>query len=253
MNRLKINIEKMTKIGIVLAIVYSTLTGTHAQTFKNEQLKYPRVRQAYTKNWPQLSKLLGKANITNEQFKLFVRAYKLDHKLELWVSNSFEENYKLLKTYEIVASSGQLGPKRKQGDLQVPEGVYKIDRFNPNSSYHLSLGLNYPNKADILNGDKQPGGDIFIHGSDVTIGCLPLTDSKIEEVYSLALMAKNSGQKYIYVHIYPFDYQQHNLSNYQNSPNYSFWKSLEPIHAYFGKHKKVPTVHINKQGHYQLN
>ena len=83
--------------------------------------------------------------------------------------------------------SGTTGPKRLQGDFQVPEGFYHINEFNPNSNYHLSMGLNYPNSSDrILSDSLRPGGEIYIHGSCVSVGCIPLNDDEIEELYLIA-------------------------------------------------------------------
>lgn len=103
--------------------------------------------------------------------------------------------FRLIKDYQICSLSGELGPKRQQGDLQVPEGFYWIDRFNPASNFYLSLGINYPNQFDrILGKSGELGGDIFIHGGCVTIGCIPITDDKIKELYLIAVEAKSNGQ-----------------------------------------------------------
>ncbi|MFC7667854.1 murein L,D-transpeptidase family protein [Hymenobacter humi] len=106
----------------------------------------------------------------------------------------------------------------------MPEGFYQIDRFNPKSEYHLSLGLNYPNAADLALGEPDPGGDIFIHGGEVTIGCLPITDIGIEEVYLIAVAARAAGQTLIPVHIFPFPLTESELARRTASPNYAFWR-----------------------------
>ena len=114
---------------------------------------------------------------------IYIRSFKYDGQLEVWVKNERKEPYKLFKTYKICALAGTLGPKRMAGDYQVPEGFYYINEFNPNSNYHLSLGLNYPNLSDkVLSDSLRPGGDIYIHGSCVTVGCIPVTDQQIEEI-----------------------------------------------------------------------
>src|SRR5690606_32704350 len=95
----------------------------------------------------------------------------------------------------------------------VPEGIYHVDRFNPNSKFHLSLGLNYPNASDKVRSDKTaPGSDIFIHGSNVSIGCLAMGNDPIEEIYAIATKAKTSGNK-IRVDIFPFRLTEENLAN----------------------------------------
>jgi len=108
--------------------------------------------------------------------------------LELWALDQ-KNSWKLIHTYPILAASGKLGPKLKEGDLQVPEGIYQITWLNPNSHYHLSMKINYPNKYDWekakLENRKQPGSDIFIHGKAVSIGCLAIGDEAIEELFTL--------------------------------------------------------------------
>ena len=157
----------------------------------------------------------------------------------------------LIRTYPIAAASGGPGPKRREGDNQVPEGVYQVNRFNPNSRFHLSLGLNYPNKSDRILGDPtRPGGDIFIHGNRVSIGCMAMTDAKIEEIYKIASQAKST----ITVQLFPcrMDGQAYaELKQHYPQLN-GFWDQLEPIYAVFEKTHRVPQVTISKQGGYVL-
>ena len=125
---------------------------------------------------------------------IYFRAFKSEKILELYVQDSMKQ-YILFHSYPICAASGALGAKRREGDKQVPEGVYHINRFNPKSDYHLSLGLDYPNPSDLRFCDAtKPGGDIFIHGGCASIGCLAMTDDAIKELYLLAQAAKEKGQ-----------------------------------------------------------
>ena len=240
-----------TKIVILLIFLFNSYS-TFCQSFKKEQLKYERVRNAFDDKWDNLSKSLAEISIESNDYKIFIRAFKLDKKLEVWVSKLSSEKFKLFKVYNIAASSGNLGPKRKEGDYQVPEGFYKIERFNPFSDYHLSLGINYPNSADKILGDKKLGGDIYIHGSNVTIGCIPITNDKIEELYILAVQAKNNGQKNIYVHIFPFDFDKNQLSLFAKNPNYNFWQNLNEGYSKFNKTKQIPYIEIDKNGKYNV-
>jgi murein L,D-transpeptidase YafK len=131
----------------------------------------------------------------------------------------------------------------------VPEGFYHINHFNAESFYHLSMGINYPNAADRFHADKKhPGGAIYIHGACVTIGCIPLTDEKIEEVYLLALEARNNGQKHLPVHIFPFEMNNKNLEKYSKlyPSQQTFWQNLKIGYDYFELHKKIPTFSIAK-------
>lgn len=104
---------------------------------------------------------------------------------------------KALKSYRIGLGGNPVGPKQFEGDGKTPEGAYFIDRQNPNSTYHLSLGISYPNQNDYEAAKavgKEPGGDIFIHGrsrknrgrgKDWTAGCIAVKDREMEEIYSM--------------------------------------------------------------------
>ncbi len=156
--------------------------------------------------------------------------------------------------------SGTTGPKRLQGDYQVPEGFYYINEFNPNSNYHLSLGLNYPNASDrILSDSLRPGGDIFIHGSCVSVGCIPLTDDEIEDVYIITSYAKASGQDFIPVHVFPVKYSVKKSMEYltqatkNNKTLQKFSSDLREAFDKFEEKKQVPLVMINRKGQYVFN
>lgn len=115
--------------------------------------------------------------------------------LELWAHNNNTST--LITTYPIKAASGHLGPKLNEGDRQVPEGIYKILSFNPNSAYHLSMKLNYPNEFDLkyakIEGREYPGTNIFIHGKAISIGCLAMGDPVIEELFTLVHKVKRQN------------------------------------------------------------
>lgn len=192
---------------------------------------------------------------TGEPFMLFFRAFKLEKTLELWAKNQADSSFILLNSYPICAVSGSLGPKRQEGDKQVPEGVYHINRFNPKSKFYLSLGLNYPNEADRLLSDPvRPGGDIFIHGGCVSIGCLAMTDDQIKEIYILAEMAKENGQGQIEMHIFPTKMNDEAVAKLIGAqPEFAiFWRELEPIYQFFEETQMLPNVRVDSLGAYQL-
>ena len=210
----------------------------------------PRVREAYAQKGHIVKKMLSKKSIDFDSLNIFFRAFKKEKILEVWGKNMFDEKYQLIITYDICKSSGQLGPKRREGDYQVPEGVYYIDRMNPKSLFHLSLGLNYPNASDkILSDIDAPGSDIFIHGSCITVGCLPMTDDKIKEIYLFAELAKRSGQEEIPVHIFPFKMTDKNI-NRENSEYRNFWKNLKDGYDFFEINHKVPSINVDSEGRY---
>ena len=222
-----------------------------AQTFKATQQKAARVKSAYSEKWEDLKSDLKKKGI-KENFELFMRVFKEDKVVEVWLKSKEEKEFRLFKTYAICASSGELGPKRKKGDGQVPEGFYSIAVFNPYSSYHLSIGINYPNASDKIIGTGNLGGDIMIHGSCVTIGCMPLTDTYIKEVYVLCVEAKNNGQQTIPVHIFPTKMDEKGMTFLleTNPKQLDFWKNLQTGYNYFEQKKQLPKVTIDKKGKY---
>ncbi|WP_131535654.1 L,D-transpeptidase family protein [Pedobacter nototheniae] len=204
--------------------------GAKAQDdFKTQQLKFERVRTAYKEKWEDLNKFLKHDGFGNH-FSMAINAYKAEGKVEIWLKNSNEKKYKLFRTYDFCAHSGTLGPKVIEGDGQTPEGFYKVNVFNPMSNFYLSLGVDYPNATDLARTgkDRKPGGDIYIHGNCVTVGCIPLTDEKIKEVYVLAVEARNNGQQDIPVTIMPFKMTKANLDRYIKAypQQKSFWEGL---------------------------
>jgi murein L,D-transpeptidase YafK len=190
--------------------------------------------------------------------EVFVRWLKREAALELWARND-GRRFHLVATYPILASSGLPGPKRREGDRQVPEGFYEMDRFNPQSSYHLSLGLNYPNAADLVHADpQQPGSDIFIHGSNQSIGCAPLGDEAIEELYLAALDARATGQQWIAVHVFPArmtgaEWERFAAQETASRPELAeFWAQLRPGYKAFEQRRLVPEIAITDDGSYVL-
>ncbi|MBF0294346.1 MAG: L,D-transpeptidase family protein [Magnetococcales bacterium] len=141
--------------------------------------------------------------------RLALLAFKQERRLELWGAEP-GKSPRWIKNYPFTAFSGELGPKRKQGDRQIPEGIYRITFLNPESSYHLSMKLDYPNEYDramaIADRRKDLGGDIFIHGDSYSVGCIALGDRAIEELFVLTAL---SGQENIQVIISPYDLRRH--------------------------------------------
>lgn len=188
---------------------------------------------------------------------MYVRSFKHEKQLEVWLKNDWSEKFELFKVYKVCATSGTFGPKRKEGDKQIPEGFYYINEFKPNSNYHLALGLNYPNVSDaILSDQHKPGGDIYIHGNCVTIGCLPLTDSLIEQVYYLASVVKDQGQDFIPVHIFPVRYDNASAMKQFVSKAKSkrgveeFAQQIQDAYEFFEDTHQLPAIMIGKNGNY---
>jgi hypothetical protein len=132
---------------------------------------------------------LARAGVPARPDRLWLVAFKDDRRMELWASKAGGQRV-LVTTWRILGASGTSGPKLREGDRQVPEGVYGLGELNPNSNYHLSLRVNYPSEKDrawaARDGRIRLGGDIFIHGKDVSIGCLAIGDDAVEELFWLA-------------------------------------------------------------------
>lgn len=189
--------------------------------------------------------------------ELYIRSFKFDRQLEVWVKGEDNETFKLFKIYKVCMQSGSMGPKRFEGDYQVPEGFYYINEFKTNTNYHLALGINYPNASDrILSDSLHPGNNIYIHGDCVSTGCIAISDAPIEELYVLASQAKMNGQDFIPVHLFPVKYNVKASLAYLarttkgNQPLQKFAINLKEAYDYFETNKKLPVVIVDKDGNY---
>lgn len=243
--------------GVVPSGKLSAQNSASQVHFIDYQRSIPKIGDMLRRKEDTLMKQFREKGLAWPARFLYIRSFKYDSQLEVWIKNSKDEKYKLFKTYKICALAGTLGPKRLAGDYQVPEGFYYINEFNPKSEYHLSLGLNYPNASDrILSDSLQPGKDIYIHGSCVTTGCIPITDGQIEELYILAAHAKDMGEDFIPVHIFPVNFNNTRSVEYLNkylqtfSEYTPFAKSMRNAFNYFEKYREVPFVMVNGKGEY---
>ncbi|MCO6494954.1 MAG: hypothetical protein J5I91_04625 [Bacteroidetes bacterium] len=224
------------------------------------QLQNKRVYNAALMNESILKKIFEGSNVSYPPRYIYWRAFKAEQELELWAKDSSSQPYKLIKTYPISRLCGDLGPKRREGDMQIPEGFYKVTDFNPNSSYWLSFKINYPNGSDsILGSKKRLGGNIFIHGDTVTIGCLPMTDSLIKEIYWLTILNKNvlDSSEFIPFHIYPIRLSNENWQllykeYWGDQTKIQFWNSLQGVYNYFENDFQIPEITIDDKGFYKV-
>lgn len=161
----------------------------------------------------KLNPYFTKANVAYPPKEVTLIALKKEKKLELWARDNGEFRY--IRNYKIQAASGVAGPKLRQGDKQVPEGIYRISGLNPNSHYHLSMKINYPNEFDLMHAKREgrftPGSDIFIHGKAVSIGCLAIGDDAIDELFVLTALV---GKENVKVLIAPHDPRTTPLRSY---------------------------------------
>ncbi len=250
----------MIKFCLVCGVFLLNIISVHAQPLLlNSQKHFPRVANAFKFKEDSLKKQFANLGLSWPAKQLYLRNFKYDSQLEVWVRGNRNDPFVLFKTYKVCALSGALGPKRMEGDYQVPEGFYYINELNPQSKYHLSLGLNYPNAADRVNSKMEnPGGEIFIHGTCATVGCIPIQNDQIEELYVMAALAQEAGQQFIPVHIFPIKFNTQKNGTvlqkaYELNPSYSiFVNKLKEVFDYFERTKKLPLISINKKGVYQL-
>lgn len=174
---------------------------------------------------------------------LFIRIFKQSAELELWLKDR-SGKWQLFQNYPICYFSGLLGPKLKEGDRQSPEGFYKVSKpqMNPNSTYHLSFNLGFPNKYDRANG--RTGSYLMVHGNCVSIGCYAMTDEKIEEIYTLASAAFKSGHKSYQVHVFPFRMTDQNMQLHRQSKWIGFWQDLKQGYDFFEELRILPKITV---------
>ena len=180
---------------------------------------------------------------------IFIRIFKIPGTLEVWIRKN--SRYQLFKEYPICSYSGFPGPKLHEGDWQSPEGFYSVSarQMNPNSSYHLSFNIGYPNEFDRAR--KRTGSAIMVHGECSSRGCFAMGNNKMEEIYLLAQSALTMGQERFEVHVFPFKLTSRNLFKFRSSPWIGFWKKLQPGFEAFERNHQVPDI-IVEQGNYVL-
>ena len=246
-------------INVVVAQPPQQKGGNNSFSFIDYQKTFPRPTEAMEKKEDTLQKQFEAQKLVWPAKYIYIRSFKYDSQLEVWVKNEIKDQFKLFKTYKVCALAGTLGPKRMEGDYQVPEGFYYINEFNPRSNYYLSLGINYPNVSDrILSDSLRPGSGIFIHGSCVTVGCIPIRDEQIDELYILAAHAKDQGQDFIPVHIFPVRFTKEKSVKYlenltKDDPSLKkFTNRLEDAFDYFEKYKQLPVIMIDEKGGYSI-
>jgi murein L,D-transpeptidase YafK len=204
------------------------------------------VTKARAERAEDVARMYRDAGLAGAPTELFVRAFKAERTLELW-GGARGKPLRLLRTFALCGFSGELGPKRARGDLQIPEGLYRINVFNPRSQFHLSLGIDYPNQSDrIRTAGNDPGGEIFLHGGCATIGCLPIGDAEIEVLYLALLDVRSRGQQSIAVHIFPTKLAAGWRARVAQARQwFAFWDELERFYEDFEQTRRPPRFRIH--------
>ena len=216
---------------------------------------HSRVAEARSRCEPLLRATFAAVGVAYPPAALHLRGFKLERCLELWAQAAGDPRlpFVLVTAFPILGLSGTPGPKRREGDLQVPEGFYRVDRFNPRSRFYLSLGLDYPNASDrrLAPDPARPGSDIFIHGGERSRGCLAIGDEAMAFLYLAALDTSGSGRRAITVHLLPCRMDTPDwvglLAPWHtaNPGLYPFWQNLAESCRQFEQHRQPPRIQID--------
>lgn len=239
-------------VGVLVAVIAGLLVAYWPQLF--ELYEKEMIRAERIERWglassgqtlpgtPDLSDLPGRLAAKGMALgaPVLVRVFKREFALEVWLKKG--DRYELFTTYPICMWSGDLGPKRKEGDHQSPEGFYTVDKssLNPNSSYHLSFNLGYPNAFDRSHG--RTGSFLMVHGDCRSVGCYAMTDAVIDEIWKLATASLDAGQPRFQVQVLPFRMNEKNMAWHAKDENASFWRQLKEGNDLFERNKLPPLV-----------
>lgn len=175
-----------------------------------------------------------------------LRIFKEEGILEIWKADR-SNRFQMMKSYQICAWSGKLGPKVKEGDRQAPEGFYPLgpQHMNPNSQYYLAINTGFPNTYDRAN--ARSGSNLMIHGACSSSGCYSMSDEQMVEIFAFARDAFKGGQKTIQLQAYPFRMTAENMARHRDNPNIEFWKMLKAGYDNFQVTKRPPEVGVCDQ------
>jgi murein L,D-transpeptidase YafK len=178
-----------------------------------------------------------------ETSPIFVRLYKETSELEIWKQRE-NGDYALLKTFQICKWSGALGPKKKEGDRQAPEGIYIVGpgQMNPASHYYLSFNIGYPNSFDRSLG--RTGSNLMVHGACSSSGCYSMTDADAGVIFALARDSFRGGQTSFQIQALPFRMTAENLAKHKDDENMPFWRMLKVGSDNFDLTLKPPKVDV---------
>ncbi|GJD48291.1 hypothetical protein OPKNFCMD_1008 [Methylobacterium crusticola] len=192
---------------------------------------------------PAATVALMAARDTTPAAPIVLRAYKQESEIEVW-KRAGSGRYVLVKTFPICRWSGQLGPKTRAGDRQVPEGFYTVAprQMNPNSAYYLSFDVGYPNAYDRAHGGT--GSALMVHGTCSSAGCFAMTDRQVGEIYALAREAFAGGQAAFAFQAYPFRMTALAMARHRTDPHIGFWRQLKEGSDRFEATGREPLVSV---------
>ena len=195
----------MRSLFLVLSILVFTSSYSMAPKLNWDNAVDNAVRKYGLRTEPELLRLFAKSNVEYPPKDIALLAFKKERRMELWAKDS-NTTWRYIHTYPLTAFSGRLGPKLKERDGQIPEGIYRLITFNPFSSMHLSMMIDYPNDFDRLqaskDGRRRLGNNIFLHGKSLSVGCLAVGDRAIDQLF---LLVRRVGLSHVKLIIAPND------------------------------------------------
>ncbi|MCA9667458.1 MAG: L,D-transpeptidase family protein [Myxococcales bacterium] len=199
-----------------------------------------RDRGAHERRKATVKAMFKRAGVAFPPAEMMLRVFKREARLEVWASSRRGARMSRVTTYEICSQGSGLGPKLREGDGKTPEGFYKLDLYNRNSSYHLAMRISYPNRLDRQRG--RTGSAIMIHGKCVSIGCLAMTDARIEELWVMARAARR--RRAVAVHIYPARDMASLIAAESAGKRRAFWQDLAAVKGAFDRSQVMPSVKV---------
>ncbi|WP_192936082.1 L,D-transpeptidase family protein [Sinorhizobium medicae] len=229
-----VTIVRMVKIGLALSAA-AFLSGCLAMGLYDLSKAPPQLSKKV------LAEMAKKKMSPNSP--VLVRIFKKESELEVWKADA-SGTYALFKTYPMCRWSGKLGPKKKDGDRQAPEGFYHVSArmLNPNSQYYVSFNLGYPNRLESALG--YTGEALMVHGACSSAGCYAMTDRGVGEIYAIVQRALAAGQKHFQVQAYPFRMTTENMALHKGDPSMAFWKTLKQGYDAFAFSRRQPKVSV---------
>ncbi len=208
-----------------------------------------RIDRARREKRAIVEQLFARAKVAFPPRQVLLRAFKKDKRLEVWAAAKAKGPLTHVTSYQVCYASGVIGPKRREGDLQVPEGFYRLSFFKAKSDYHMAMQVSYPNTSDRILGDpRTPGGEIMVHGDCVSIGCLAMSDERIEELWLITRAAPRP----IRIHIFPSRDMKGLIASAAHPQHEAFWRNLMLGHDRFAKDHVIPGVRVKADGSYSF-
>ncbi|TPW32115.1 murein L,D-transpeptidase [Martelella alba] len=230
------------RLNPLIPLLFATVALTGCNSFFDSSA-FSSVQEKMNYPLPTKIEARMRANDMARNAPITIRIFKEEGVLEIWKQKR-DGTYGKLESYEICAWSGKLGPKKKEGDRQAPEGFYPLTTglMNPYSKYFLAINTGYPNRYDSAN--ALTGSNLMIHGACSSAGCYSMTDEQILEIFAFARDAFKGGQQSIMLQAYPFRMTAANMVRHRYNENYDFWEMLKPGYDYFEVTQKPAKVDV---------